>query len=288
VGSATRVGRKIGGALGRLGRVLRISRGHVGIRDGIGLALGGGFARGIAHIGVLQVFEEEEIKISHIAGVSAGAIIAAAYASGTPLARVESVGRKMRFSDLARWTISRMGLVTSERMTGFLRRLLTVYEFERMKIPLAVVATDLAYGDPRIFKDRGDVILPIRASCSYPGLFMPVQMDGNHLVDGAISMDVPAAAVRAMGARSVVAVSLRAPECSVDTDNMLSVVNRCIQILQERTEDEWRQEADVVVEPDVAGFAWDGFENTDKIVMAGRAAALAALPAIKKRLAEAS
>ncbi|MBM3812938.1 MAG: hypothetical protein FJW20_15040 [Acidimicrobiia bacterium] len=288
MGSASRVGQTIGGALGRVGRALRLSGWLRERRGGIGLALGGGFARGIAHIGVMQVFEEQKIPVSAIAGVSAGAIMAGAYASGTPLDQIERIARKMRFGDVARWTVSRMGLVTSERMAGFLKRLLTVYEFEKMRIPLAVVATDLACGDPVIFKDRGDVIGPIRASCSYPGLFMPVKLDGYNLVDGAISMDVPAEAIQLLNPACVASVPLRAPDCSFDSTNMLSVVNRCFQILQERTEEQWQRQSDVIITPDVSRFEWDGFEKAGEIIEAGRQAALEAMPELKRRLAEAS
>ncbi|MBK5291112.1 MAG: patatin-like phospholipase family protein [Acidobacteriia bacterium] len=275
--SASTFGRNIGHALGTISRVFGVRSGQPRGRKGIGLALGGGFARSIAHIGVLQVLEEERIPITSIAGVSAGAIIAAAYASGTPLARIEEMARKMRFNDLARWTLSRMGLVTSERMTSFLNRLLAVDRFETMKIPLAVVATDLARGHPVIFHGQGDVILPIRASCSYPGLFLPVRSNGQHLVDGGMSMDVPSAALRQIGSRYVAAVSLRTPDCALDSGNMLAVVNRCFQILQARTDQEWKKSTDLVIEPEVSEFAWDAFDKAGQLIAAGRLAARAAV-----------
>ncbi len=285
--SPATLGRNIGHALGRIGRIFRLGRrSHAG--QGIGLALGGGFARGIAHIGVLQVLKEERVPIGSIAGVSAGSIIAAAYASGTPLGQIEEMARKMRFNDLARWTLSRMGLVTSERMTGFLNRLLSADQFEKMKIPLAVVATDLSCGHPVIFQGKGDVILPIRASCSYPGLFLPVKSNNQHLVDGGISMDVPSAALRQLGAPYVVAVVLRAADCVVDRTNMLGVMNRCIQILQASTEQEWKKCSDLVLEPEVGEFAWDAFDKADQLIMAGRLAARAAMDSMQEWTAKGS
>ena len=250
----------------------------------IGLALGGGFARGIAHLGVLSVLEEEKIPIHCLAGVSAGAMVAAAYASGASIAEIEVMARSMRFRDVARWTVNRLGLVTSERMNSFLKRLLKVYTFEQMRIPMAVVATDLESGDPRLFRGRGDVILPIRASCSYPGLFLPIRWGDRHLVDGAISMDVPARAAREMGATHVVSVSLEAGGVGFDPQNMLNVVNRCIQILQERTQADWRSVSSVVIEPEVAGFGWDGFDGAGQMMEAGRQAARLALPQIRSLL----
>src|SRR5579885_3074111 len=159
----------------------------------IGLALGGGFARGIAHAGVLAVFERNRIPIHCITGVSAGSIVAAAYASGATPAEIAAAGCSMRFGDVARWSLCRMGFVVSERMQRFLEKLLKRYRFEEMQLPLGVTATDLSTGEPVDFYESGDVFLPIRASCSYPGLFQPVRYDGRMLVDGAMSTEIPTA-----------------------------------------------------------------------------------------------
>ncbi|MGH9671760.1 MAG: patatin-like phospholipase family protein [Bryobacteraceae bacterium] len=250
-------------------------------RHSIGLALGGGFARGIAHVGVLRVFEENSIPIAAISGVSAGAIAAAAFASGVPTSEIEKLAAVMRFRDVARLTVSRMGLVSSERMQAFLQRLLAVTRFEEMKIPLAIVATDLRTGEPRVFRGPGDVIAPIRASCSYPGLFLPLEIEGRYLVDGAISTDVPSQAARDLRATRVVSVALPAPHVINDPRNMLHVVNRCFQILQAQTEYSWRRYSDLVIEPDVRGFAWDAYESAAAMIEAGRRAAEAALPSIQ-------
>ena len=140
----------------------------------IGLALGGGFARGIAHAGVFEIFEHHGIPLHCITGVSAGSIVAAAYASGAEADEIARVGCSMRFRDVARWSLCRMGFMVSERMKPFLEGLLKTTRFEEMRIPLGVVATDLCTGEPVSFRDTGDVFLPIRASCAYPGLFQPV------------------------------------------------------------------------------------------------------------------
>ncbi len=250
----------------------------------IGLALGGGFARGIAHVGVLRVLEQHGVPISAIAGVSAGAIVAAAYASGASPNEIESVARAMRFRDVARWSISRLGLAGSERMAGFLDRLLKAHTFEQMRIPLAVVATDLSTGKPAVFREHGSVVVPIRASCSYPGLFRPVTMGTRCLVDGAMSMEMPAEPLRQMGATHVISVALPMPSECGDPGNLFSVVNRCFQILQSRTEREWRRHSNLVIEPDVCNIPWDGFTNAHKLVEAGERAALAALPRIRSWL----
>ena len=272
----------------QVGSWLRAARRWAGTRrprPSIGLALGGGFARGIAHVGVLRVFEQYQIPVHYIAGVSAGSIVAAAYASGATPDEIARIASAMRFADVARWCLSRMGLAGSERMDLFLRRLLKRFRFEDMKIPLGVVATDLATGHPVLFHGRGEVTLPIRASCSYPGLFQPVRHDGGLLVDGGMSMEVPAALLRRMGASHVVSVHLPMhPTNGPGPANMFQVVNRCFQIMQARTEHEWRRHSDVVIVPDVTGTCWDAFGSAEKLIQAGEIAALEVVPRIRRWL----
>jgi NTE family protein len=248
----------------------------------IGLALGGGFARGIAHAGVLRAFERHNIPIHCIAGVSAGSIAAAAYASGASPHEIAEAGCAMRFGDIARWSLCRMGFVVSERMKRFLERLLKHYRFEEMRIPLGVIATDLCTGAPVSFLGAGDVVLPIRSSCSYPGLFQPVQCDGRLLVDGAMSMEIPAALCRNLGATHVISVHLPPPSVAQMPRNVFQVVNRCFQIMQTRTEHSWRAESDLVISPDVSNVEWDGFASGPQMLAAGEAAAVAALPVIRR------
>jgi NTE family protein len=255
-------------------------------RPKIGLALGGGFARGIAHAGVLGVLQRHGIPIHCITGVSAGAIVAAAFASGASPDEIQRAGCTMRFGHVASWRFGRMGFVASERMERFLVRLLKRYRFEEMQIPLGVIATDLATGEPEQFRDSGDVFLPIRASCSYPGLFRPVAWKGRLLVDGAISVEIPALLARQLGATHVISVHLAAPAGGAVPRNMFQVVNRCFQILQKGNEEVWRRHSDLVIAPDVREVEWDGFERARDLIRAGEAAAEAALPAILEWLPE--
>jgi NTE family protein len=247
----------------------------------IGLALGGGFARGIAHAGVLAAFERHGVPIHCITGVSAGSIVAAAYASGATPQEIARAGCAMRFGDVARWSLCRMGFVVSERMKRFLERLLKAYRFEEMRIPLGVLATDVCTGQSVRFRDRGDVVLPIRASCSYPGLFQPVPYNGRMLVDGAISMEIPAALARHLGATHVISVHLPVQASDKLPTNVFQVVNRCFQIMQARTEESWRRESDLVVVPDVRRVEWDGFGCGEQMVKAGEEAAESAMGVIQ-------
>jgi NTE family protein len=252
----------------------------------VGLALGGGFARGIAHVGVLRVFEKYQIPIHYIAGVSAGAIVAAAYASGSKPDEIGKIGSAMRFTDVARWSISKMGLAGSERMDQFLHKLLKHFKFEEMKIPLGIVATDLTNGDSVLFQGHGDVSMPVRASCSYPGLYQPIRYQGRLLVDGAMSIEIPAPALHEMGATYVISVHLPMQQANAPgPSNLFQVINRCFQIMQTRMEDEWRRHSDVVIVPDVSGMEWDCFGSAEKLIQAGEIAALEAVPKIKAWLA---
>src|SRR3984893_8864979 len=143
-------------------------------RPKVGVALGGGFARGIAHIGVLRVLEQHQIPIDFIAGTSVGALVAATYASGTSLDDMTRHGAATRFSDFGRWTLSRMGMASNERLEDFLRRFTSARYFSEMKIPLSIVATDVISGESVHFTD-GEISPALRASCAYPGLFLPVE-----------------------------------------------------------------------------------------------------------------
>src|SRR5712664_3278233 len=228
---------------------LRLSQ--AGIPPRIGLALGGGFARGIAHAGVLMAFERHGVPLHCVTGVSAGSIVAAAFASGAPPDEIARVGSSMRFRDVARWSLCRMGFMGSERMKRFLEGLLKTYRFEEMRLPLGVVATDLCTGEPVSFRDTGDVFLPIRASCSYPGLFQPVHAGDRLLVDGAMSIEIPALLARELGATHVVSVWLPPPPCRRPPADLVEVIRRCFQIMQGRNESGWRHETGLGITPDL-------------------------------------
>ena len=262
----------------------RRRRGDAEATPRIGLALGGGFARGIAHAGVLKVFEEHRIPLHCITGVSAGAIVAAAYASGTPAADIARVGSSMRFRHVAKWSICRMGFMGSERMKRFLEGVLKVHRFEDMTTPLGVLATDLCTGEPVSFRDTGDVFLPIRASCSYPGLFQPVPHGDRLLVDGAMSIEVPALLARQLGATHVISVSVPPPTCVRPPSDILQIVRRCFQIMQRHSEGVWRDASDLILTPDLKSIDWNGFQAGPELVRAGEAAATEALPAIRQWL----
>jgi len=250
----------------------------------IGIALGGGFARGIAHIGVLKVLEEESIPVRMIAGTSVGALIGAAYCSGLTIPELEEVAHKVRFTTFARWTLSRYGFASNDRMVAFLKQILRVQTFEELRIPLGVTATDFNTGEGAVFHS-GSIIDPVRASCAYPGMFLPVEIRGRWLVDGMLSHPVPTRPVREMGAERVLAVHLKGQwSKTVAPRHLFDVIGQSFAIAQEMMGSVWRSAADLVIEPDVAGFDYDDFKRADELMHVGAMAMRRALPQVRKWL----
>jgi NTE family protein len=249
-------------------------------RPRIGVALSGGFARGIAHIGVLRVLEQHKIPVDYLSGTSVGALIAAAYASGTSLDEMERKASLTAFTDFGRWTLSRMGLASNQKLDEFLARFTTVTRFEDLKIPLSVAATDLVAGKT-VYFTHGDLRLAVRASCAYPGLFLPVEIDGRMLVDGFVTDPVPVQGARKLGADIVISVYLSTEGNQEKPRSVFEVIGRAYSIVQLANEPAWRAGSTVVVEPDVTNIQWDEFSKTPEMVLAGEAAAKRALPAIR-------
>jgi len=251
---------------------------------GLGLALGGGFSRGFAHLGVLQVLEQNHIPISHIAGTSVGSILGAAYASGAPLARIIATCRTIRFRDIGRWRVSRLGLACNHRLGDLIEQVFESRRFEDLQIPMAVVATDLASGEPVVFT-HGNLSEAIRASCAFPGLFEPVKIGTRCLADGGLVAQVPTRAASDLGAQHVIAVSVGVEDGQRGApSNIFQVVCRAVSAAQKHQLEIWERHADLVLRPDVQALAWDDFDRADEAIEAGAAAARRALPRIQKLL----
>src|SRR5437879_6179033 len=255
-------------------------------RAGVGLALGGGFARGFAHLGVLQVLEQNHVPISHIAGTSVGSILGAAYASGAPLSRIIETCRTLRLRVIARWRVSRLGLASNQRLENLIERVFDSRHFEDLRIPLAVVATDLNSGEPLVFT-QGNLADAIRASCAFPGLFEPVEIGTRCLADGGLVAPVPTRATRDIGAATVIGISVGLQDGHRGAPtNIFQVVSRAVSAAQKHQLEIWESHADLVLRPDVQSLAWDDFHRADEAIAAGAAAAQRALPRIEKLLGQ--
>jgi NTE family protein len=248
----------------------------------VGVALGGGFARGIAHLGVLKVLEQEKIPVEFLGGTSAGAMLAIAYASGHAIHEIVAQARATRFRDFGNWKLSWMGLASNQKLEHYPRKYLGVSNFEDLKIPLTIAATDLGTGEP-VYFTKGPLGPALRASCAYPGMFVPVEVGTRTLVDGFLAAPVPVDAVRSLGADVVIAVFLEAAN-NRKPDSIVDVIGLSFAILQRHADMEWRRAADIIVEPSVKDFLWDDFEKTSQLIAAGEKAAMAALPKIRAAL----
>jgi NTE family protein len=252
----------------------------------IGVALGGGFARGLAHIGVLKVLEQENIPIDFIAGTSVGSVIGAGYASGLCPKELEEIAALVRFKDFSRWTFSRFGLFSNDKMAVFLNKFLRCKTFEELRIPLAVTATDVITGEAVVFTS-GNLCDPVRASCAYPGMFLPVNVNGRLLVDGLLAHGVPAAPLREMGAERVVAIFLSAHWVKPKGPrHVFDVIGQCFSIAQTKMSGPWKAASDVILEPAIGEFGYDDFGRAPELIRAGEAAAREALPQIRQWLPE--
>lgn len=251
----------------------------------IGVALGGGFARGYAHLGVLRELEKQHIPIACISGSGIGSILAAAYAGGAPLSQIIKECREVRFPGLARWRVLRFGLARKDRLDALVQRFFDSLQFEQLLIPTAIVATDLNTGDPVVFRE-GNLADAIRASCAFPGLFKPIQIGTRYLADGGLVAAVPTQAARQLGADLVVGVSvglhdgLRGAPTSI-----FQLVSRAVSAAQKHQLETWERHADIVLRPAVQTIAWDDFERIDEAIEAGAVAARSALPRIGQLLA---
>jgi NTE family protein len=213
-----------------------------------------------------------------------GSILGAAYASGAPLARIIETCRTLRFRDIARWRVSRLGLASNSRLASLIERVFDTRQFEDLRIPLAVVATDLTSGEPVVFT-AGNLVDAIRASCAFPGLFEPVEIGTRCLADGGLVAPVPTHAARYIGAAPVIGISVGMQDGFRNAPtNIFQVVSRAVSAAQKHQLEVWERYADLVLRPDVQFLAWDDFHRADEAIEAGAVAARRALPRIQKLL----
>jgi NTE family protein len=254
-------------------------------RPRVGLALSGGAARGMAHIGVLRALEENAIPIKAIAGASAGALVGGLYAAGLSISQLEAMARRFRWRHMGRIGFSRLGLQSSAPLETFLRANLPVTRFEDLKIPFAALATDLRSGTAVVLRDTGDIPLAIRASCCLPAFYVPVRdPEGRLLVDGGLVANLPISYTRDLGVDIVIAVDVGADGARfMDTpQTALGVLTQVFVAVERVVSQQQASAADCIITPKVGHIRWDQSRRADELMKVGYEAALASIDQIKK------
>ncbi|MCV2355227.1 patatin-like phospholipase family protein [Paucibacter sp. B2R-40] len=250
----------------------------------LGLALGGGGARGFAHIGVIQVLEEQGIKVDLLAGTSAGSLVAALYASGLSGREMALLAENMDEGVITDWAFPTRGLIRGEALARFVREKTGAKQIEQMKLPLGIVATDASDGSGILFR-RGDTGTAVRASSSVPAVFQPVRIGGRDYVDGGLVAPVPVSYARKMGAEVVIAVDITSPPEEKPGGNAISMSAQSVSIMMRSINNYELREADIVLRPKLDGIGSADFTARKRSVQAGREAALVALPQIRAKIA---
>lgn len=253
----------------------------------LGLALGGGAARGFAHIGVIQVLEENGIKPDLVVGTSAGSLVAAFYATGKTGAQLQWLADSMDESQLTDWTVPFMnrGMLRGEALGRYVNSQLNGAKIEDMKMPLGIVATDLQTGDGILFR-RGDIATAVRASSAVPSVFEPVRIGNKDYVDGGLVSPVPVRFARQMGADIIIAVDISSRPEDAKTTDILKVLLQTFSIMSKSISQLELAQAEVVVRPAMPDVGSAEFAARKKSIEAGRAAMKLALPALKAALAK--
>jgi NTE family protein len=252
----------------------------------IGLALGGGAARGFAHVGVIQVLEENGIHPDLVAGTSAGSLVAALYASGRNGAQLQQAALDMDEAAFTDWTLPlfNRGMLRGEALARYVNAQVQNKPIEAMRLPLGILATDLGSGQGTLFQ-RGDTGTAVRASSAVPAVFLPVKIGSREYVDGGLVSPVPVRSARQMGAELVIAVDISAaPEGNPSADT-LQVLLQTFAIMGKSINSWELRDADVVVRPALVGVGSADFTAKKRAIDAGRAAMTAALPQLRAAIA---
>lgn len=249
----------------------------------IGLALGGGAARGFAHIGVIQVLEEAGIQPDLVVGTSAGSLVAALYAAGKGGTELAALAQGMDEGAITDWSFPGRGLIRGEALARYVRDQTGQRTIEQMKLPLGIVATDLDNGEAILFQ-RGDTGAAVRASSAVPAVFQPVRIGPREYVDGGLVSPVPVRFARQMGAELVIAVDISTPPDGAPTGDAFRLLLQTFSIMGKSINHFELRDADVVLRPKLAGVGSADFAARARAIAAGREAARALLPEIRRLL----
>ena len=248
----------------------------------IGLALGGGAARGFAHVGVIQVLEEAGIRPALVTGTSAGSLVAALYASGKNGAQLQHIAESMEEATIADWTLQVLsrGALRGEALAKYVNVQVGQKQIEALPMPLGIVATDLNSGNDIVFQ-RGDTGTAVRASSAVPAVFQPVKIGSREYVDGGLVSPVPVRAAKKMGAELIIAVDISSPPEAASASGTLEILLQTFTIMGKSINSLELQGADVVIRPQLLGVSSADFGSRKRSIEAGRKAMLAALPQLR-------
>ena len=251
----------------------------------LGLALGGGSARGFAHIGVLKSLEQAGIRPETVAGTSAGSLVGAFWCAGFSAWQMEEVALRTREVDLSDLSPgSRRGLMAGDALARFVNDTLKGARIEDLKTRFGAVATDLRTGETVLLRS-GSVADAVRASCSIPGVFVPRELGGRELVDGGLVSPLPVRSVRQLGADVVLAVDVAAKPARSQVPGMYEIIMQSFEIMGRALADQEATTAQLVIRPTTSAFAASDFNQRKELIQAGYEAAQQALPALKRLLA---
>ncbi len=256
-------------------------------RKKIGIALGGGAARGIAHIGVLKALRDFQIPIDYVAGVSAGAVVGAFFAAGLDLETMEEKVTQVTWSDFASFHFSKLGMMSSKPIESFIERYIGKMTFSQLKLPFSVLATDLVSGKGVTLNNPKSLVSSaVRASASFPGVLDPTEIDGRFYCDGGAVENVPISVVKSMGADVVIAVDvIPQAELSRPPAHMMAVVDRGLDILLTQQMKCIGHTADIVLNPLTEYFASRHFKHSERMIELGVQSVILNIDQLKKVIA---
>ncbi len=254
------------------------------VQPRIALVLGGGAARGFAHVGVIKALEAAGIHPDIVVGTSAGAVVGALYAAGYSGFSLQKIALKMDESSVGDWTLSERGFIKGESLQNFVNREVHGRPLEKLGKPFAAVATDLQSGEMVAFR-TGNTGMAVRASSSVPGIFQPVRINGRDYVDGGLVSPVPVRVAKAMGANIVIAVDISSGPKYAKIGDAMDILLQTFTIMEQSITRFEVSEADVVIRPAIGNMDSTDFEDRHLAIMEGEKAALAAIPLIRQKIA---
>ena len=253
----------------------------------IALALGGGAARGFAHIGVIKALESQGIYPDIVVGTSAGSVVGALYAAGNSGFQLQKMAFDMDEAAISDWALplfgKSSGVLKGEALQAYINKAVNNQAIEKLKIPFGAVATDLKNGQPILFQ-RGNTGMAVRASSAVPGVFQPVVINGHTYVDGGLVAPVPVRFARDMGADFIIAVNISTQADAQATVSSLEVIMQTFSIMGQRINQYELKEADVVIQPALGKMAGNDFNSRNQAILAGEQAAFAIMPMLKQKL----